>query len=290
MTVGTGTSQSPEVGVNCEPKTLREVLWRNAVASPDSCAIVSSIYGSFSFGQLATQLDHFANALRSAGFGCDSRVAIALKDSPQAALTIVSVSCSAVAVPLDPNLTPVEIDARLRLLGLDAVIVLADEDSPVRDSAEMHGIAVIEAAPISERGLGVSLVARERGLLSPTSKPELRAPAFILQSSGTTAEPKLVPYSHANMLAAAARVKGWFNLNENDRCLSLTPVYYCHGLTLTVFAPLLSGGSVAFPESPSRVRSRTMVHLFKTILVLGGTHNASRNSGKGPITRRQDQA
>ena len=55
------------------------------------------------------------------------------------------------------------------------------------------------------------------------------------------------------MLATAARVRGWFNLDNHDRCLSVSPVYYCHGLTLTVLAPLLSGGSVAFPVSPSRL-------------------------------------
>jgi acyl-CoA synthetase (AMP-forming)/AMP-acid ligase II len=55
------------------------------------------------------------------------------------------------------------------------------------------------------------------------------------------------------MLAAAARVRKWFDLKEDDRCLSITPSYYSHGLKLTVFTPLLSGGSVAFPESLSRV-------------------------------------
>src|SRR5262249_3123955 len=67
-----------------------------------------------------------------------------------------------------------------------------------------------------------------------------------------TAEPKLVPYSHALLLAAAERVQRWYNLGGADSCLSVTPVHYCHGLTLTVFAPLISGGQVVFPEDPSR--------------------------------------
>ena len=45
----------------------------------------------------------------------------------------------------------------------------------------------------------------------------------------------------------------WFNLNKNDRCLSIAPPYYSHGLTFTILAPLLSGGSVAFPSSPNEV-------------------------------------
>jgi len=247
------TNQSSEVAAGLEPKTLGEAIRRNTAAAPEAVVIVSSVYEAFSYGQLAAQLDHFAAALRSAGFGRESHVAIALKNAPQAALAIVSVSCSAVAVPLDPNLTAVEIEARLKLLDVDAVIVLAGDDSPARDAAERHGIAVIEAAPAAERGLGLSLVVPGEGPPAPPNDPEPEAPAFILQTSGTTAEPNLIPYSHRNMLATSARVKRWFNLDDDDRCLSVSPVYYCHGLTLTVFAPLLSGGSVAFPESPSRL-------------------------------------
>ena len=256
--VGTRTKQSSDVAANLEPKTLGEAIRRNAAAAPEGApVIVSSVYESFSYGQLVAQLDHFAASLRSAGLGCESRVAIALKNAPQAALAIVAASCTAVAVPFDPNLTAVEIETRLKLLDLDAIIVLAGDDFPVRDAAERHGIAVIEAAPAAERGLGLSLVVPGEGSPAPPDDPEPEAPAFILQTSGTTAaEPNLIPYSHRNMLATAARVKRWFNLDDDDRCLSVSPVYYCHGLTVTVFAPLLSGGSVAFPESPSRLDLR----------------------------------
>ena len=252
MTVGAGTKHSAQLGAETAPRTLGEALRRNASASPASLAIVSSVYDPLTHGQLAAQIDHFAGALCNAGFGHDARVGIALKDGPRAAVAIVSVACSAVAVPLDPNLTSVEINTRLGLLGLDAAIVLAGDTSPVRDGAEAHGITIIEAAPKTEREVSLSLVAPEAPP-APLSTLESSATAFILQSSGTTADPKLVPYSHANMLASAARVKGWFELDKGDRCLSISPAYYSHGLKLTVFTPLLAGGSVAFPKSLSLV-------------------------------------
>ena len=83
-------------------------------------------------------------------------------------------------------------------------------------------------------------------------EPDPDAPAFILQTSGTTAEPKLIPFSHRNMLAAAARVQTWFDLTPQDRCLSVSPVFYSHGLKVMVFTPLLTGGSVAFPTDASK--------------------------------------
>ena len=207
-----------------------------------------------SYRQLAAQFDAFAAALHSARLGRASRVAIGLKDAPQAALAIVSVCCAAVAVPLDPNLTAVEIETRLKLLEADAAILLASDNSPLRDAVKRLKIPVIEAAAAAERRLDLSLIVPGEACSAATNDhPEPGSPAFILQTSGTTAEPKLIPYSHRNMLATAARVRGWFNLDDHDRCLSVSPVYYCHGLTLTVLAPLLSGGSVAFPSSPSRL-------------------------------------
>ena len=234
------------------PQTVGEAIRLNAAITPEGMAVVSSSFAPLSYGQLAALLDAVAAALRGGGFGRDARIGIALQDGPQAALATVSVACSAVAVPLDPNLTMAEIDGRVRLVGVDAVIVLRGSDSAARAASEQRKIPVIEAAPAVERGLGLNFAVPRAGPAAPPSLPDPEAPAFILQTSGTTAEPNLVPYSHRNMLATAARVKSWFNLDGRDRCLSVTPVHYCHGLTLTIFAPFLSGGGVAFPESSSR--------------------------------------
>ena len=242
------------MALKVELKSVGQAIRRNAAAKPEAMAIVSSGYQPMSYRQLAAQFDAFAAALHSAGLGRASRVAIGLKDAPQAALAIVSVCCAAVAVPLDPNLTAVEIETRLKLLEADAAILLASDDSPLRDAVKRLKIPVIEAAAAAERRLDLSLIVPGEACSAATNDhPEPGSPAFILQTSGTTAEPKLIPYSHRNMLATAARVRGWFNLDDHDRCLSVSPVYYCHGLTLTVLAPLLSGGSVAFPSSPSRL-------------------------------------
>ncbi len=251
-------------------KSIGEVIRGNAAAKPETMAIVSSVYQPLSYRQLVTQFDDFAAALYGAGLGRQSRVAIGLKDAPQAALAIVSVCCTAVAVPLDPNLTAVEIETRLKLLDADAVILLDSDNSPLRDAVERLKIPVLEAAATAERRLDLRLgVPKEVCSAAPNDDREPECPAFILQTSGTTAEPKLVPYSHRNMLATAARVRGWFNLDNHDRCLSVSPVYYCHGLTLTVLAPLLSGGTVAFPVSPSRTRSDRVVFLAAALLDVG---------------------
>ena len=123
--------------------------------------------------------------------------------------------------------------------------------SAARDLAKVRGLIVIEASREGPDKLGLSLNAREAGPPAPAEDSDAAATAFILQTSGTTASPKLIPFSHANMLAAAARVQSWFGLTAADRCLSVSPIYYSHGLKVTVFTPLLTGGSIAFPANPS---------------------------------------
>jgi acyl-CoA synthetase (AMP-forming)/AMP-acid ligase II len=236
-----------------EPKTLDEAILGKAAAAPDDIAIVSSAYKPFTYGELVAHSDRFGETLRQSGFGPDARIAVLLKDPPVAAVAIVCASCSTVAVPLDPNLMAAELEARLRLLNVDAVMMLAGDVTPMRDLAAKYEIPIIEvrAPQAGELGLDLFVAGKSR---RGTRLEGAEAPAFILQTSGTTAaEPSLIPYSHSNLAATAARVRRWFDLGASDRCLSVTPVYYCHGLTATVMAPLMSGGSVAFPANPHLV-------------------------------------
>jgi len=242
-----------EVTTNGELKTLDQAIRSKASTAPADLAIVSSAYKPFTYAELAAHSDRFRETLRQSGFGPEARIAVLLKDPPVAALAIVCASCSTVAVPLDPNLTAAELEARLRLLNVDGVIILDGDVTPMRDLAAKYNILIIEVRVPHAGELGLELfIAGKSG--RGTCSGAAEAPAFILQTSGTTAaEPSLIPYSHSNLAATAARLKRWFDLSASDRCLSVTPVYYCHGLTATVVAPLTSGGSVAFPANPHLV-------------------------------------
>jgi len=158
---------------------------------------------------------------------------------------------SAVAVPLNSNSTAHEVEVFADTLRPDAILLLVGSNIAARRVAEQKGICIIEAIPPNDRRLGLKILAPRAENEAPLENPQPEAPAFILHTSGTTAEPKLIPFSHQNMLAAAERVSGWFNLTPQDRCLCVTPIYYSHGLKVTVLTPLLTGGSIAFPADPS---------------------------------------
>ena len=235
--------------------TIGLEIRRRAELQGDCAALVSTGLEPFSYSELQRLIERVRSALRFAGFGRHARIAIAVSSSPQAALAIVAVSCSAVSIPLNPRQTRHEIESSLATLHPDAVLLLKNADSIVREVAAKKGIPLIEVTPSEDGMLGFEIVKPpvSTGVTADEfDEPDPDAPAFILQTSGTAAEPKLIPFSHRNMLAAAARVQGWFNLSLQDRCLSVSPLFYSHGLKVTVFTPLLTGGTVVFPTDATK--------------------------------------
>jgi len=176
-----------------------------------------------------------------------------LPEAPQAAVAIIAIACSAVAVPLDPRLGTAELDQFLQQLPLDALLIASDGDQQGRRAAERHGLPLISAEAAEDGSPALQLAMPVAARPAPDELPEPDAPAFILRSSGTTALPKLIPFTHRNMLTAARKWQRWFGLNDGDRCLCVSAPYYSHGLKVTILTPLLGGGSVAFPLSPAVV-------------------------------------
>jgi oxalate---CoA ligase len=233
--------------------TLGRVIGRTASSFPHQPAIVSATFAPLTYRDLQHQLDGISRQLRLAGFDYRARIGILMPNGAEAILTIVAVACSSIAVLLDPRLSPVEIDQRLDMLRLDALIVPQGSDSEARQAAERRRLAIIEAAPIGHGQLGLNITVPVSNSPAIDAEPDPGSPAFILQTSGTTAQPKLIPFSHSNMLAAAARLQAWFGLTHRDRCLSVSSPYYSHGLKVTVFTPLLTGGSIAVPANSAIV-------------------------------------
>ncbi|WP_439370379.1 AMP-binding protein [Bradyrhizobium sp. DASA03120] len=233
-------------GARC---TLGEVIGRTASRFPHRTAIVSTTSAPLTYGDLQRRLDDIRGQLRLGGFDCDARIGVLMPFGPEAVLAIVAVACCSIAVPLDPRLSPAEIDQRFDMLRLNALVVLQGSGTEARQAAERRGISIIEAVPVAHGQLGLDVTVRAADRAAIDAEPAPHSPAFILQTSGTTAQPKLIPFSHGNMLAAAARLQAWFGLTHQDRCLSVSPPFYSHGLKVTVFTPLLTGGSIAVPEN-----------------------------------------
>ena len=235
------------------PVTLHAALTRIAQGAPDRPAVLSTRFAPLDHRGLQQMIEQTRLQLRLAGFGRDARIGVLLPEAPQAAVAIIAIACSAVAVPLDPRLGPAELDQFLQQLPLDALLISSDGDQQGRAAAERHGLTLISAEAAADGSPALQLDIPLAAQPAADDLPEPDAPAFILRSSGTTALPKLIPFTHRNMLTAARKWQRWFGLDAGDRCLCVSAPYYSHGLKVTILTPLLTGGSVAFPLSPAVV-------------------------------------
>jgi oxalate---CoA ligase len=233
--------------------TLGQVIRRTAERFPHQPAIVSSTFAPLTYRDLQRQMVGIRRQLRLAGLDCNARIGILMPNGADAVLAIVALACCSIAVPLDPRLSRAEIEQRLDMLRLNALLVPQGNATEARQAAERRRLAIIEAAPVGQGQLGLNIVAPVSTSSAVDAEPAPSSPAFILQTSGTTAQPKLIPFSHSNMLAAAARLQAWFGLTHRDRCLNVSSPYYSHGLKVTVFTPLLTAGSIAIPTNSAVV-------------------------------------
>jgi acyl-coenzyme A synthetase/AMP-(fatty) acid ligase/thioesterase domain-containing protein/acyl carrier protein len=126
-----------------------------------------------------------------------------------------------------------------------AAVILPPGDSSARIAAEAHDVTLFIMSTSRDCDIRLDLV--QSGTCVQSGDNEPSDIAYILPTSGTTGRQKFVPISHCNQIDLSNRIKKCFELGSQDRCLCLSPVFYSHGLSMGLFTPLLSGGSVALP-------------------------------------------
>jgi acyl-CoA synthetase (AMP-forming)/AMP-acid ligase II len=256
------------------PASLADLIRQHAAQTPEAVALLAPDRAPASFARVAAQLDHVAARLEAAGIGPHDRVAMALPNGADAAVAFLALASHCACAPLNPaNLA--ELDFELRDCKVTALILEKGALPTAREVAERAGVPVFDLIPPASGGPAgcfelaadrlfpragdIGLGAQSPGFADATSflhketgaaSSEAASPiALLLHTSGTTARPKLVPLSAANILASARQIAASYRLGPDDRCLAVMPMFHIHGLIAGIVAPLASGGSVACPPS-----------------------------------------
>ncbi|HEV7509092.1 MAG TPA: non-ribosomal peptide synthase/polyketide synthase [Thermoanaerobaculia bacterium] len=160
-----------------------------------------------------------------------------------------------VAVPAYPPRPHDRSQARLRSIARDAEPRVA-----LTTSATLSGLAGLTAvAPelAAVRWIATDALASSLpGTQLPEPDPE--SIAFLQYTSGSTAEPKGVEVTHANLLHNERMIGAAFEQDERSVVVGWLPLYHDMGLIGTVLQPLHAGGRcvlmspVAFLQRPMR--------------------------------------
>jgi acyl-CoA synthetase (AMP-forming)/AMP-acid ligase II len=231
-----GTAEvAQEEGMNLAGLIRRRPLESIAITAPDR--------EPMSYGQLAILCDETVAALNRLGLGRNDKLAIVLPNGPEMAAAFVASACALTAAPLNPAYREDEFHFYMEDLKARALLVGKGSASPAIAAAERLGIRVLTLEPKREAGnfaisgTSVSLPRRD----GPAKSEDV---ALVLHTSGTTSRPKIVPLTHANLLASAASIAKTLHLTESDRCLNIMPLFHIHGLVAAFLATLRAGSSV----------------------------------------------
>ena len=228
-----------------QPQTIRQLLQAGGDGDP---AVLGMVRAPLSFRQLRREMHGLGQALNGLGLGRNDRVAMALPNGPEMAVSLLAVAAYASAAPLNPAGRRAEFDFQLSDLGAKALLIDSKGSPEAVAAARGLGIAVLElSAKPGQPAACFALNAAQSVAPAPRSGDGPAGPqdiALALHTSGTTARPKIVPLTQANLCASAANIAGTLGLGRADCCLNPMPLFHVHGLMAAVLASLGAGGSV----------------------------------------------
>ena len=194
------------------------------------------------YTELVAQAHRVGATLRAAGVAPAHRVAVVLPNGPALASAFACIAPWCAVAPLNPALKAGELNTHLEGLDAAAVVLASGTPAVVRQVAAHRGLASIEL--IEGDAAGAFTLDAPHGQTPAAAPAGADAVALVLHTSGTTARPKMVPLTQANLCASARHIAATLRLGPEDVCLNVMPLFHVHGLMAPVLASLASGATV----------------------------------------------
>ena len=181
--------------------------------------------------QLAFRMRHF----REHGVARGDRVFLHHGNTLEFFVDLLAVwRLGACAVPIDPRLTPYEVDALARAARPRCAVWRGVDRSP-REALTALGVAVLDSP--ADGALGGA----ERGSPLDAGSSALDDDALVLFTSGTMGAPKGVVHTHRSLRARWTALQLRLGTSAFRRSLCLLPTHFGHGLICNALYPWLSG-------------------------------------------------
>jgi len=218
--------------------SLSRLLEIVVLAHAERTAVVDSSTGDvFTYAEFGERVRTAAQALQGLGIRPGDRVAIALPNSWQYAVTYFAVQAvGAVAVLVNIRFTVGEIEHVLSDSG--SALVVTDAELRSRIPADAR-TALADEVTAAGAASGEWTAAERRP----------QDPANLLYTSGTTGKPKGAIQTHANLVFNAAANRRLYATTPDDRMLIAAPFFHATGLNSQLIGALSAGASVVIQPS-----------------------------------------
>jgi long-chain acyl-CoA synthetase len=228
--------------------------------------ITAVFYGEreISYAGLFDQSQKVAAHLQSKlGVKPGDRVAIWLKNCPEFVAAVFGIlQTGAVVVPINNFLKPAEVNFILHDGGID--VLISDEElgahfpelSAARPQLKILKVEEFAAETVNRKSQIVNCGRTEKDL------------AVIIYTSGTTGKPKGAMLSHGNLLHNVNSCRVVLESVPDDCLAVLLPMFHTYMMTVGIFLPFTSGGSIVLVKSlhPPRAMLQEIFSRRATIL------------------------
>ena len=222
---------------------------------------------SHSYAELRRMAESIAAWLVARGIQPGARVAILADNHPRwVAAYLGIIAAGGAAVPLDTAYHADQVAKLLRDSGSWLIVCDAKHLEIAKEAVAGSEIAIVLTdAGLRPAGQPGPALSEAEGAAVPTSAqadfdgifadtrssfhPVPRQPddlASLLYTSGTTADPKGVMLTHANLLGEAEAVFAWAHIGPEDAVLGVLPLFHVLSQMANLLLPLVAGTRVVY--------------------------------------------
>jgi long-chain acyl-CoA synthetase len=201
------------------------------------------------YAELRGMAESIAAWLIAQGVQPGARVAILANNHPRwVAAYLGIIAAGGAAVPLDTAYHADQVAKLLRDSGASLLFCDLKHLEVAKESVAGLNVQFVltESGPQSGAASDFdNILAQHSGSFSPVP----RAPedlASLLYTSGTTADPKGVMLTHANLLGEAEAVFAWAHIGPNDAVLGVLPLFHVLSQMANLLLPLVAGTRVVY--------------------------------------------
>ncbi|MDX1491404.1 MAG: AMP-binding protein [Pseudohongiellaceae bacterium] len=225
--------------------TLFEGIAQQANSRPDAIALEALNRKPLDYAALLQHIESTRHTLNDLGIVGGHRVALVLPNGPELALASLAVISTCSAAPINPDYKQVEYEMMFTRLRPSIVIMPSGLAHAAREAAGRLNIPVLELEINTDDSAGIFNLKVSQGL-ERIDNEAVASPdeAMVLQTSGTTGQPKIVPLTQSNLASSAHNLIRSLGLTAEDRVLHFLPMFHIGGIVDVLGAPLLSGGTV----------------------------------------------